>query len=346
MTGFLPSTLAATFTPTGVLHNALAPSLGIHAVLSLGAYGISRLTKRVDIKDWLWPSGLVLNAWYHALRPAFNSNSSSPVSVVLKSLPWAQQLLLGGVTVWGTRLFYRIVSRSLRRGQDDPRYAKFHGDDAETEGMWNKTLFSIFGMEGLAQSLIALSWSIPLSNPVGARVTSFITPSSAAIAEVVHNLAIALFTSGLALEILADYQLEAHKRKRSPPSNSNELQRSGVWSIVRHPNYLGDALVHLSFPLLSYASSSLTLFSIIGPLANYLFLRYVGGDKENESDQEERYRKGSRGKLEQLQSWRGEKNSFWPGVREVANPWTWIVVGLGAVGVGLEKGLKRISPMP
>jgi steroid 5-alpha reductase family enzyme len=200
-------------------------------------------------------------------------------------------------------------------------------------------------MEGLAQSLIALSWSIPLSNPVGARVTSFITPPSAAIAEVVHNLAIALFTSGLALEILADYQLEAHKRKRSP-SNSNELQRSGVWSIVRHPNYLGDTLVHLSFPLLSYASSSLSLFSLVGPLANYLFLRYVGGDKENESDQEERYRKGSRGKLEQLQTWRREKNSFWPGVREVGNPWTWIVVGLGAVGVGLEKGLKRISPMP
>jgi hypothetical protein len=52
MTGsMLPSTLAATFTPTGVLHNALAPSLGIHTALSLGAYGIGRLTHRVELKD-------------------------------------------------------------------------------------------------------------------------------------------------------------------------------------------------------------------------------------------------------------------------------------------------------
>ena len=336
MPGMIPSTLAAAFTNTGVLHNALAPSLGIHAALSLGAYGVGRLTRRVELKDWLWPTGLVFNAWFHALRPAWNS--TTPINIVLKSLPWTQQLLLGGVTVWGTRLFYRIVSRSLRRGGDDPRYAEFNSNPS----WWNKALFSVFGMEAIAQSLIALSWSIPLSNPLGARVTSFITPPSSSVADLVHNLAVALFSSGLVLEVLADYQLESHK---DDPTTTG-LQRSGVWSIVRHPNYLGDALVHASFPLLAYAASSLNVFSLIGPLANYAFLRFVGGDKENEASQEERYKKGDTNKLAELQGWRREKNSFWPSLQEVGNRWSWVVLAAGAIGVALEKGLKRVSPMP
>lgn len=333
--GMLPSTLAAAFTNRGVLHNALAPSLGIHAALSLGAYSVGRLTKRVELKDWLWPSGLVLNAWYHALRPAWNS--TTPIEVVLKSLPWTQQLLLGGVTIWGTRLFYRIVSRSLRRGKDDPRYAEFN----TSSSWWNKALFSVFGMEAIAQSLIGLSWSIPLSSPLGSRATSIITPPTSFAAELVHNLAVALFTSGLAMEVLADYQIESHKT-----SNSPGLARSGVWSIVRHPNYLGDALVHASFPLLAYAHSSLNVFSLIGPLANYAFLRYVGGDKENESSQEKRYAAGDARKMRDLQEWRREKNSFWPGLEELGNRWTWVVVVVGGLGVVVEKALKRVSPMP
>lgn len=328
--------MSALVTQVGVLHNALVPSLGVHAALSLGTYAIARVTRRVELKDWLWPSGLVINAWYQALRPAIYSDR--PVGLVLKSLPWTQQLLLGGVTVWGTRLFYRIVSRSLRRGTDDPRYESVRNDSS----WWNKALFSVFGMEAIAQALIGLSWSIPISNPIGAHTTSIVTPPSAQIASVVHDVAVGLFSAGLAMETLADYQLESHKQN----ATSSTLQRSGVWSIVRHPNYLGDALVHASFPLLAYAASSLNVYSLIGPVANYLFLRLVGGDKENEASQEQRYRESNPSKLKQLKEWRGEKNSFWPGLKELGNIWVWGLVALGGAGVGAERYLKTLSPMP
>lgn len=48
-----------------------------------------------------------------------------------------------------------------------------------------------------------------------------------------HDLAVFVFSAGFALEVLADYQLNAHKKK----SQSTTVKRDGVWSIVRHPKY-------------------------------------------------------------------------------------------------------------
>lgn len=81
---------------------------------------------------------------------------------------------------------------------------------------------------------------------------------------------------------------------------------------------------------------------LLGPIANYVFLRYFGGDKENEASQEERYKKEDPTKMAQLNDYREAKNSFWPGVEELKNQWTWIVVGASAVGVALEQGLRSL----
>lgn len=49
--------------------------------------------------------------------------------------------------------------------------------------------------------------------------------------ELAHDLAVFVFSAGFALEVLADYQLSSHKKKTGDAT----LNRSGVWSIVRHP---------------------------------------------------------------------------------------------------------------
>lgn len=49
--------------------------------------------------------------------------------------------------------------------------------------------------------------------------------------ELAHDLAVLVFSAGFALEVLADYQLSKHKKK----TGNATLNRSGVWSIVRHP---------------------------------------------------------------------------------------------------------------
>lgn len=106
-------------------------------------------------------------------------------------------------------------------------------------------------------------------------------------------------------------------------------------------SYLGDALVHASFAVLAYASGIFHPVSVLGPVANYAFLRFVGGDKENEATQESRYKSQNPSKYAQLEDWRQKKNSFWPSVKEAANPWTWALVAIGGAGIVVESGLRR-----
>ena len=120
------------------------------------------------------------------------------------------------------------------------------------------------------------------------------------------------------------------------------------WSIRRLTkflpitSYLGDALVHLSFPVLLLGAGLLHPLAALGPLANYAFLRFVGGDRETEAHQEKRYAAENPAKLAQLREYRASKNSFWPAPAEAANRWTWIVIAAGTVGVVAERGVRAL----
>jgi len=308
----------------GLLHTTLLPSFAFQTALSAGTYVLARSTRRVDFKDILWASGLTANAWYHALAPRLGGNHS--VSSALSSLSYAQKLLLTGVTLWGSRLFYRITTRARVRGKDDSRYQDMDGDDS----FWDKAFFSVFLPEAVFQSLISLGYAVALRLP--ADQTLMGAPGE--MRAYWHALDVGLFGFGFGMEVLADYQLE-HR------DGNEHLRRDGVWSIVRHPSYLGDFLTHLSFPVIAYASNLFHPLQLVGPLSNLVFLRFVGGDKENEASQEQRYKTGNATKYVQLQQWKAEKNSFWPSPKEIANPWTWALVGIGAVTVFAERLIKN-----
>ncbi|KAI1134036.1 DUF1295-domain-containing protein [Hypoxylon sp. FL0543] len=310
----------------GLLQHAVLPSFGFHSGLSIIAYGVGRYTDTVEAKDWLWPSGQVANAWWSAIGAPVVYEGLS-LSAAWDALTYNQKLLLAGVSAWGIRLFYRVSSRTLRRGKDDPRYETAARKQPD---FWNKAFFTMFLPEAFVQTLISLPFTLPFRAPIATALASPFPEAS----PIFHSLAIFLFTAGYSLEVLADYQLEAHNRKAS-----TELNRDGVWSIVRHPNYLGDALCHLSFPLLLFSVGQLHPLTVIGPIANYIFLRYIGGDKENEENQEKRYSKENPVKYQQLQQYKQTKNSFWPGLAEVSNKWLWTVAAVGAGSVALERSL-------
>ncbi|RYP57200.1 hypothetical protein DL769_009638 [Monosporascus sp. CRB-8-3] len=317
-------------TAVGLLQSAILPSFGLHAGLSTITYGIARYADRAEAKDWLWPSAPVVNAWWSAVGTRVVYDGLS-LSQAWSTLAYPEKILLTGVSAWGVRLFYRIASRGVKRGADDPRYAQ----DKKDPQFWNKAFFTSFLPEAAVQTLIALPFTLPFR--AGTAASASVSPAlpSSNVSSLVHGLAVFLFSTGFVMEVLADAQLESHKQK-----NNGELNRDGVWSIVRHPNYLGDALVHFSFPALLLGAGLLHPLAALGPLANYAFLRFVGGDKENEESQEKRYVKENPLKLQQLREYRREKNSFWPSPREASNSWTWIVLAAGAGGVLLERGLR------
>lgn len=58
--------------------------------------------------------------------------------------------------------------------------------------------------------------------------------------------------------------------------------------------------------------------------------------RQNEEYQQERYSKDAPSKYIEFQQYRAEKNSFWPGVSEIANPWTLVCVASGLAAAGAE----------
>ena len=98
--------------------------------------------------------------------------------------------------------------------------------------------------------------------------------------------------------------------------------------------------MHFSFPLLLYSSDMLAPIELLGSLANYAFLRYLGGDKATESHQERRYSVSSTEKHADLQKYKEEKHAFWPDLtKEYNNSWLWTVVGAGVAGALVEQAV-------
>lgn len=206
----------------GILQSTIIPSLGFHSGLSVVAYAAARASNRLVVKDYLWPSAQVLNAWWSAVGIPVVYHSV-PIATALSSLTYTQQLLLGGVTVWGLRLLYRVVGRGVARGGDDPRYESVKKEP----GFWNNALLKVFLPEAIFQTLITLPFTVPFRAPWSSAAAS---PNLPVSAELVHGLAVFLFSAGFATEILADSQLASHQKH-----DKADLNRAGVWSIVRHP---------------------------------------------------------------------------------------------------------------
>ncbi|KAH8673523.1 hypothetical protein BX600DRAFT_206965 [Xylariales sp. PMI_506] len=313
----------------GIFKDTILPSLSLHGSLAVLAYGIGRATDSVEAKDWLWPAAPIANAWWSAVGRKLQRGLTLHQALTVLSRP--ERLLLTGVTLWGGRLLYRISSRSLERrragkGNDDARYEEAKKDP----DFWNTALFTVFLPEALIQTIITLPFTAPFHHQ-GKVLTGY--------HPVIQGIAVGLFSAGLALEILADAQLTAYKKTSH---DDNAVYKEGVWSLVRHPNYLGDALVHLSFPLLLYSSDLLAPIEILGSVANYLFLRYIGGAKKTEAHQERRYSQSSLEKHADFQKFKQTHNSVWPKAEVLSNQWFWIVVGAGAAGAVVEQVVNKV----
>jgi steroid 5-alpha reductase family enzyme len=203
----------------GVLRDTLLPNLAFHSALAVPAYLFGRGLDRLVAKDVLWSTGQVSNVLYASIiRPSLVQGV--PLERVLKSITRPRWVTIAGVSLWGTRLAYRVISRTVASGSDDPRYTAVKQDPSG----WTKAFFTTFVPEAIVQSLITLAVTIPFRSGVP------VIGAPSEYAGIIDALAIGLWSAGFGLEVLADWQLASHK-----DNGEQGLLRQGVWSIVRHP---------------------------------------------------------------------------------------------------------------
>ena len=88
-------------------------------------------------------------------------------------------------------------------------------------------------------------------------------------------LGFAIFATGFLIEATADYQ---KSKFRSDPANKDKFVNTGLWSISRHPNYLGEILIWSGLFLpASNVMEGNEFFSALSPLFVTFLLTKVSG---------------------------------------------------------------------
>lgn len=164
--------------------------------------------KRADLADIAWGPGFVLVAW-----TALILGRASVVGCVVNIL----------ITIWATRLALHLYLRNRKR-EEDFRYQKLK---LRWAGAFYPKLFTeVFLLQGCILFIVALPilWIHTHTQP---------------IPKTIWWIALPLWLMGFGMEALADWELTRFKKD---PSNSGKLLRTGLWSDVRHPNYLGELM--------------------------------------------------------------------------------------------------------
>ena len=132
----------------------------------------------------------------------------------------ARSLILGALVIfWAARLGSFLLVRNLRTGGDD-RFAKIRVAPLRFLSVWT--------IQGLWVSLTAAAAWIAISSAESAPLGW-----SAWVG-------VAVWLIGFATEVTADLQKSRFKKN---PANSGKFISTGLWSVVRHPNYLGEILL-------------------------------------------------------------------------------------------------------
>lgn len=101
-------------------------------------------------------------------------------------------------------------------------------------------------------------------------------------------------------------------------------------------------MIHFSFPMLLYGSDLLAPIELLGPLVNYLYIRYRGGDAQGEAAAATDFAAEKKTAFEQYRSQEG-LNFMWPSLQQLQNQWVWVVVGAGALGAVIEQGVHMMN---
>jgi steroid 5-alpha reductase family enzyme len=226
----------------------------IHLAIVLGPMLLLWVTslalRDVSIVDIFWGMGFV---WLSGLL------------LYQRSSIGTQQLFLTGVVaLWGVRLSLYLLWRNHGSGEDR-RYRAIRANNSP--GFWWKSLFIVFGLQGVLITIVSLPVQAALTGPAQDMRS-------------IHWLGLFIAMVGIGFESVADLQLS---RFKSNVNNRGKVLDRGLWRYTRHPNYFGDFLVWWGILLLSWTTVDMAWVAL-GPAVMTFFLLKVSGVALLESD--------------------------------------------------------------
>lgn len=217
-----------------------AITIGIVMVLT---WILSLAVRNASIVDIVWGAGFAINSWV--------------LAITIDGDPTRQLVVALLVGIWGMRLAGYLAKRNIGHGEDW-RYV------AMRKKMGPKfpvvSLITVFGLQGV------LMWSVSL--PV-MFANADATPPLGPVA----IMGIMVWIVGFGFESVGDLQLARFKKD---PANQGKVMDQGLWSLTRHPNYFGDALLWWGIAIVAAETGS-GILGFIGPVIMTFLLMRVSG---------------------------------------------------------------------
>jgi steroid 5-alpha reductase family enzyme len=158
-----------------------------------------------------------------------------------------QVLVIALFASWGARLTANWALRWRGPADEDFRYVEIRGKTGRL--YWPASFFSIH--------LFPTAWVF------GGMLPAF--PALTRTGFTIVDIAAMLVTgTAIAVEAIADLQLRRYLRS---PHRPEDILATGLWSVCRHPNYLGEVLFWWGIFLFGVAADPHWAWSAIGALA-------------------------------------------------------------------------------
>jgi steroid 5-alpha reductase family enzyme len=204
---------------------------------------LSLIMKNASIVDIVWGLGFAITSWVLAITIDGDSTRQILLAVMVGS--------------WGLRLGGYLAKRNIGHGEDW-RYKAMRKKKGARFGLIS--LVTVFGLQGV------LMWVVSLPVMFG---NSDATPGVGPLAVI----GVMVWAVGLSFEAVGDWQLVQFKKD---PNNAGKVMQTGLWSLTRHPNYFGDALLWWGIGIVG-AETGTGVVGFIGPVVMTVFLLRVSG---------------------------------------------------------------------
>ena len=193
-------------------NDGLLLPLGITFAYFTAIFVVATIISNNSIVDIGWGLGFVIGAWATLLT------TQAPNLLAY--------IVLGFITVWGLRLSIRLFNRNIKKPEDF-RYAQWRQE-------WGKNVvitafFRVFMIQGLINFVVGSA---------AYSIIKFNAFELGGLQAILVGLGLSIAVLGLAFEVIGDEQLRQHIQKKT-----RSLLQTGLWSITRHPNYLGEILI-------------------------------------------------------------------------------------------------------